>query len=426
MRHYRYIMAVVLSALLFLMAGSVAFAQTDLIQEWNPTQYAEKELNAKTFCTMQTEYPIYKTGTKSIFLLITNRGSREILFGDAFALEKKEPDGWYTQALRSADPNVVLVWKSDAYNVSKKTSRGDFANFNFPLAPGEYRVIKSVFIDGKRNSEALFCAYFQVTDSGYDAEYLSGYAPLASLPENDTMTQIIQDGVFYMDDANKAYHADHLLTFLTKVSQGVNAKLRVAYDGKEGGCGITDYIYLAGQPYFMAETRLLGAAAGSVQSGRQAPSISRRYHSYLSTMEKGGNTMLVMTDWIGKPIEQASDWAIVYDVNAVGKSKIASLLHKIYGKNPEPDYRVYGKDPHSFVAYSNEKGTHKIRYTLTGKSLEEAVIIDSRSTIKNLLSMDWVDGQTILLVFSTVEQGVTCEITFDTALKKTVDEKYSE
>ena len=189
MRYYRLFIAIILSTLLFLMASSVAFAKTDIIEGWEPTQYVEKELNAKTFCRMQAEYPTYKTGTKSLFLLITNRGSKDIMFGDGYTLEKKELDGWYTQKLRSADPSVVLVWKSDGYDVPPKAARGDFANFHFPLAPGEYRVVKSIHIDGKSNSEALFCAYFQVADSGYDEEYLSGYAPLASLSDKYTMAR---------------------------------------------------------------------------------------------------------------------------------------------------------------------------------------------------------------------------------------------
>ena len=424
MRYCRYIFAIAISTLLLFMTGSVAFAQAGLIEKWEPTQYVEKMLNANTFCIMQTEYPTFKTGTKSLFLLITNRGSKGLLFGPAYTLEKKMPDGWLTQTISSTDPDTVLVWKSDAYGVASKTMRGSSIGFSLPLAPGEYRIIKSIGIDGKPDSDTLFCAYFEVADSGYDAEYLSGYAPLASLSEKYTMAQAIQDGAFYMDDEYKVYNPDPLLTFLTKISQGISTKLRVAYDGKEGGYALTDFINLPEQSYFWAETRIMGATADSERRDRQAPSISRSYYNYLNTLKKGDKTMLVMTDWIGKAIEKASFSPIAYDVNGVGKSKITSLLRKIYGKNPASAYQVYGKDPNTFVSYTNDKGIHKIQYTLTGRSLEEAVIADSKGMIRDLLGIEWTNNQKILLIFSTEEQGAECWITFDPVLNRIVSEEY--
>jgi|GEM_PF-4371643 len=431
--------AALMTALFTLAAGSAALAAApQYIEEWKPSQYAEGVLNRETFCTLRTEYPVYKTGTTSLYLLLKSNTKKTLTYGLSYTLEKKTADGWYAQSVRSADPDVIISYPAVGLDMFAKSTRGQRTGFYIPLAAGEYRIIKSVGADTDGPyTPSPFCAYFTVADDGYDAARLSDYAPLASLPGDYTREQALKDGVFYIDEDNKVFNQDRLFTFLTKAAQGVPAKLRVLAYGKEGQSGLTDYTYLAEQPVFLREEvifengRMLlnpyapptGKTGGATAPPQGSPVYSR-YYPYIVTKKENGRTTLVISDWIGKPVEQGESSRIAYDVKPLGTAKILGLLEAINGKKPDDDYRVYRNGLERFASYGLDGKKRMLYYTQTPNSIGVQEIVDSRGIIKDILSMEWRSDTVLLLTFSTKEKDVRCELTFDIASGKITGEAY--
>lgn len=400
-----------LCALLLLPALPTLAAQPQYRESWVPSSYTSKTLNVKDFCTVSTEYPVYKTGTESLYLVIKNETSKQLSYGAPYVLEKKQAGRWYAQQIKSTDPNEVIGWPSIGYIVAAKQTRADQIHLYKPLADGEYRIVKSIGYE-KTGTEASFAAYFTVASTGYDSALIAGYVPLSSLKGAYTEEQALADGVFYVNAKGKVFNSDALFTFLTKVQQGTPVKLRMLQYDMQGQCIITDITYKNNIPAFLFEQRTL-----------KKSTIASRYYPFLITQLSSGKTRLLLSDWFGTPVKEADTWTILADTSLVGRSKVMKLLKNPYGFTVEPEYRVYNGGPNQFASYRLDGKERMLYYSETAYSLgtaELAVALGPR----DILSMQWSGPTVLKLTFTTFDENFRFIMTFDTKTRKVTNMRH--
>ncbi len=406
-------------------------AQPQYRESWVPSSYTSKTLNVKDFCTVSTEYPVYKTGTESLYLVIKNETSKQLSYGAPYVLEKKQAGRWYAQQIKSTDPNEVIGWPSIGYIVAAKQTRADQIHLYKPLADGEYRIVKNIGYE-KTGTEASFAAYFTVASTGYDSTLIAGYVPLSSLKAAYTQEQALADGVFYVDAKGKVFNSAALLTFLTKVHQGAPARLRMLQYGIEGQFIITD-ITKSNTPAFLLEQCTLHDPMQQniyLENGKplnpnpEKSSIFSRYYPFLITQQVSGKTRLLLSDWFGTPVKEADTWTILANTSLVGRSNVAKLLENPYGLIAEPEYRVYNGNTDSFASYWLDGKKRMLYYTETAYSLGMAELTESRGILKDILSMEWSNPTVLKLTFTTSVKNLKCIMTFDTAAGKVTDTRY--
>lgn len=423
--------ALLLCALVLLPALTAFAAKPQYVESWVPSSYTDKTLKAKDFCTVSTEYPVYKTGTASLYLMLKNNTAKELSYGAPYVLEKKQAGHWYAQEIKSTDSNVVIDWPAIGYIVAAKQTRADLVSLYKPLANGEYRIIKSIGYE-KAGSEALFAAYFTVAATGYDNGLIAGYAPLSSLTTAYTEEQALADGVFFVNEHGKAFNAPALLTFLTKVQQSASAKLRILQYGVEGQFIITDITKSNTSAFLLEQCTLRNPMQQDIYLDNGKPlnpkpiksSVFSRYYPYLVTQKIDGKTRLMLADWAGTPVKEAETFAILSNTALVGRSKIAKLIANPYGYTTDPEYVVYNGTPNKLASYRLDGKKRMLYYTETAYSLGTAELTESRGILKDILSMEWSGATMLKLTFTTSVKNLKCILTFDTAAGKVTDTRY--
>lgn len=428
------ICSAVLFLALIIAAAPLAASALGWKETWSPTRYGEKELNAKSLCVMRTEYPVYRPGITELYVTIENKTCERLLHGEAYALEQKQGNGWYTQQIIGPDPNEPAIWwPLIGYIVPKRETTGTRIHLHLPLKPGEYRIIKHIGFDETPVKDYPFSATFTVAEGGYDPARLSGFAPLSSLTETYTHEQAIADGVFYIDPDGTAYNKNTLLTFLKRVRENIPAKLRMLEDGVEGQFVVTDITYESGlflwEQCTLRNPMQLDVYVGGkpLHTEYKKSDILRRYYPYLISYKKDGKTRLTLSDWIGRPIREAKEWRIIEDTARVGRRAIAALLKNPYDDMldlPDSSYRVYQEDGKEYVSYTLKDGKHMLTYFDTPDSIRDIEITEERGLLKELLMMEWTGAQTVTLTFAA-KGGGSCAITVNTASGKITDVRYA-
>lgn len=364
---------------------------------WVPSVYQDDQLNTETFCTLRTEYPVYKTGTTAVYYTLQNNSRQEASYGVITYFERKQADGWYTYTDPEVDHILIAV---DVLPGAPRSEKLDTTHTTGPLPAGEYRLIKEIDSGSKR---ALFCAYFTVAENGYDSAYLSGYAPLRSLPKDYTREQALSDGVFYVDEKGKACNKEKLIAFLEKIQQYLPAKLRILQYTADGDPVLFDISYGWDDRHFLIEQDMTRTRLGP-------KNISRSYYPELILHKANGKTRLILSEWFLTPVEGASEWTLLPDIRIAGASRIKKLLHRPYSYREDASYLVYSPDGKQYAGY--DANTNQIYYT-TPAGVKTAAIADPKNSIVFIVDMELKSNRALVLTFRTAGGG-QCRITFHT------------
>ncbi|MDL2258566.1 hypothetical protein LJC42_05375 [Eubacteriales bacterium OttesenSCG-928-K08] len=361
---------------------------------------------------MRTEYPVYKTGTDSIFVELTSNAKRELIFGQAFVLEKKRDDGWYSSSWEyGANNTVVHAFTSEGWILPPKQTIGmptSLGMVGMPLEPGEYRIIKNVFYDNDVKNAGDFCAYFEVCDDGWDTAYLSGYASLEALPRVYSAEQAIANGDFYTDTNGKVYNAENMKEFLQKSMKGINTKIRIFSIDLAGDSIITDITYRMAEPRFQIKRD-----ATRTKNGGNSVQISN--YRMLGTAKQNGKTGLYLVNTKEKAYTMAQKFEITPDISKIGKS-LCNQVAKHFATDGR--YTIYSQDEENikwfgYGEYFEKEQFAWERITDRGsRELATAVITDDDGMAGQLLYMRWLDSERVELWFSSKE-FTFCQITFD-------------
>lgn len=374
---------------------------------WVPSIYKDDQLNTETFCTLRTEYPVYKTDATTVHYVMQNNSRQEISYGVITYFERKQADGWYTYTDPEVDNILIAV---DVLPGAPRSEKLDTTHTAGPLPAGEYRLIKEFSLGNKR---ALFCSYFTVAENGYDSAYLSGYTPLLSLPKNYTREQALSDGAFYVDVKGKAYNKEKLTNFLEKIRQYLPAKLRILQYTTEGDLVLCDISYGWNNGDFLLEQDATRDRLGT-------KTISRSYYPDLILHKANGKTRLMLSEWFLTPVKGASDWTLLPDIRIAGASKITKLMHSPYYHREEAAYLVYSPDGKQYAGYDAK--AKEIYYT-TPNGVARAAIADPKSSITAIVDMELKGNRELVLTFRTAGGG-RCTITFHTLAGKITDSVY--
>lgn len=408
--------SVLLGSLLFFAALPVYAAKL----VWKPTRFVADELNSKSFCTMNTEYPVYKTGVTSVYVELTNNTKKMIDFGRHFTLERKQADGWYYSDWEYNAGDPVYAFTADGFVVHPKgtsSMRTSFDIWGGPLPNGEYRIIKKVYHLGDGENDGYFSAYFRVDDSGYDAEFLSGYAPLNLLPKEYDEQSAIDNGDFYVDVKGKAHNAAAVKTFLEKAISLVEAKVRLYSTDNVGSPIITDVTYRGGGvfPAFLVERDESRTNSGRI--------VVKSYYSMLRTRKVNGKTGIYLANTNKKEHTLSVEELLMPNVATVGKS----LAAKAEKEFMQTDYTVLSDDPRIFFHYNGEEFAWWRTTATGGSELRTCKIMDDEDRADKLLRMTFTGKDEVTLIFSCKGQKKTyCKITFDIAQEAVTSIEYTE
>lgn len=373
---------------------------------WKPTRFEESELNAKSFCAMKTEYPVYKTGVSTVYVELTNNTKKMLGFGRNFTLERKQADGWYYSSWEYNEGDVIYAFTSDGFVIAPKgttSMRTSLEVWGGPLPAGEYRIIKDVNHDEDYTNNGYFCAYFTVSDSGYDTMWLSGYAPLDLLPKAYGEQSAIDNGDFYVDAKGKAYNAAAMKTFLEKTLKRMEAKVRVYSTDNSGSPVITD-ITSRGEyyPAFLVERD-----ESRTTSGR---GVVKNYYGMLRTKKAGGKTGLYLTDTKVKEHTLSEDMLLLPNVAVAGKS----LCSKAEKEFTQSGYTIYADNQRTFFSYYDGEFAWSGTSGTGASEWRSGTIADEEGRADKLLRMTFTGKDEVTLIFSCKGQKkMYCIITFD-------------
>ena len=380
-------------------------------ETWSPTIYKESALNAQKFCTLTAEYPVYRAGTTELHLILTNKTNEMLGYGLPYVLERKLPDGWYTQKVTSTNPDTVIGWPAIGLVAPAKAASGISVSLYFPLQPGEYRIIKDFSKEKPGSTDYPFAAYFTVSADGYDSTQLSSLSPIKTLTANYTFDQAIAEGAFFQSKDGKVYNKENLLNFLTKVQQGIPVKIRMlAYDNL-GSLVISDVSYLGEglkdfYRFFLEQCTLA--------SSNKPFEIMHSYYPYLISYKKSGAYGLFLSERNTTKIktEGVDEWTLLQTIRSADRKKIPALLKDPFNAPVDPQYRVYDASGSNYAYFYSDREEHSVCYMLQNGKNSDVDLSALKVSLKKLLDMEW-SGQDLILTYRTAE-GTRCVITYDT------------
>lgn len=409
--------ACLLCCLLLLSLPALAYG---IKVQWVPSRHQDAELNTKDFCTLQTEYPVYRPGVKSIQVVLTNHTRYMLMYGTSFDLERWEEDGWYTcEQKEEANTRVYVAFTAIGLPFPPKSTQSisaDPDHWGLGLPEGRYRIVKDVrFDDPAKKGEGYFSAEFLVAEDGHDDTKLSGYTPLKQLPAAYSLEQALADHAYYIDEAGNVQNASAMKSFLQKLQQHTPAKVRIAQRERGGALLLTDISYGAGISRFVVEQD------HSRSKSTGAVPFSQSYYSMLQTERVDGKTALRLTNTLHKTHKYAKKHTLVADIRLVGSSLSRAVAKEL---SDQPGYTIYtparwGTRSFGYGAYLEEIQFGWNRQAAPGTiELATAQITDAAGLADKLLSMQFVDESQVKLVFSRKDQKewnyeVTCEIWFN-------------
>ncbi|WP_312115441.1 immunoglobulin-like domain-containing protein [Brevibacillus reuszeri] len=126
----------------------------------NPSTYGELPSKG-TEQDLQVEMSIpkknYAAGTEKVSIEVKNHGSDQLLYGVAYQVEKREQGTWYAIPFQ---PNTAFV--DIGIIVEPNHTRDEEMNLkmlDYPMTNGEYRMIKSFYVNGR---ELTLATYFTI------------------------------------------------------------------------------------------------------------------------------------------------------------------------------------------------------------------------------------------------------------------------
>ena len=386
-------------------------------ESWSPTVYKDNALNAQTFCTLTAEYPVYRTGTVELHLILANKADELLGYGLAYVLERRQADGWYAQSLVDAQ-GTPMMWPMIGLIAPRKSAWGISISFSVPLQPGEYRIIKGFGREKPGSPEYPFAAYFKVADNGYDSARLSGLAPMNTLPAQYTAAQAIADGAVYQDTNGKLFNKDRLTAFLAKVRQGVPAKVRLLSGDTAGNPVLSDVSYIgkgvkAFYRFFLEQRPLFPVG--------QPSKVTQSYYPFLISYQKDGAYGLFLSERNTTIIKTtgANEWPLLNAIRRADRKEIMALL-KGPVSNPidleyrtDPEYRVYDASGSSYAYLYFDREEQTVCYKLQDGKNSDVDLSPLEDKLKELLDIEWKTQYALLLTYRTAE-GKRCTITYDT------------
>lgn len=396
----------------FIAALPLAASAATWKETWSPSVYKENELNAQKFCTLTAEYSVYRTGTTELHLILTNKTNEMLGYGLAYTLERKQTDGWYAQSLVDAYGTPVM-WPLIGLVAPASAAWGVSISLSIPLTPGEYRIIKEISKEAPGSPNYPFAAYFKVSADGYDSSYLSGFTPIKMLPVQYTFEQAIADGAFYQDKGGKPYNKEGLISFLTKVRQGVPAKVRMLAYGDSGSLVISDVSYVGkgskiSYRFFLEQSTLA--------SNNKPREIIEGYYPYLIGYKKNGAYGLFLSERNTASIKTkgVDEWTLIKDTRKLGREEIEALLkdpvHGPIYRPIDPAFTVYDASGSNY-AYLYFDSEQTVCYKLQNGKNDSIDLSSLKESLKELLDMEWKTRYELVLTYRTAK-GKQCVITY--------------
>ncbi|GEM_PF-4129557 len=145
----------VTAAVIIICAAACGFGNDTQIK-WRPSETDEARLNVNANVSVQTEYPSYPPGVKSLNVIISNNTGDTLDYGAAYIIERKIDGKWHSASMDD------IAWIMIAYLIrpgETHTHEIKFDVLDSPPPDGEYRIIKEIGGD-------MYCAMFSIAAAG--------------------------------------------------------------------------------------------------------------------------------------------------------------------------------------------------------------------------------------------------------------------
>jgi len=177
------------------------------------------------------EFPIYDPGMEYIDFTMHNKGKKEVMFGAGdYELDVLLNGVWYNIPMK---PMAFVAIGYTLNPNSHRYRRVNLSYFDYPFAPGKYRVIQE--FDG-----CIYFGDFELGESKITAETPYGYVPLEEMPSKYTLEMAESDGCIVL--GNESTY-NRILRFLDKVHWQMPSIVRIASESYSGEVIITDIEY---------------------------------------------------------------------------------------------------------------------------------------------------------------------------------------
>ena len=368
-------------------------------QGWTQSVFSYSDISGGA--GIKTEYEAYNSGSKTLYVEITNNSEVDVLEYDTdFTLERLYDGQWYSAVC------------TDCFEPSTKTllplgTVGEKIDISFAgeLEEGQYRIIKQL-------GPFKYAAEFRIKQGGYSGDMLSGYAALEDLPVEYTLEAAKENGDLVIDGAGNVYNEDRLILFLDKVDKKLPCKVRRTTFTIEGNAIIYDFEYSG--KYF-------AVTADATRDGSGEQGAEKTVYSYLSLGFSGDSISLMLVNSYDRmPLsgeyKNTNCCVILQDTQLVTSADVAEIVLQMIDE--DAPLKVFSPDGRKYVSYA--EGKKAVNYEVYGAEKQYAggiILPEDRGEAAEMISLEWRDENVVLITYRTVD-GEYVRLAFDVAAEE--------